>query len=111
MPCGIISNDDIYCDIFSEIMSVCNVMNCSNFIIGGDLNTSFKRVSSNFMKHLYYICEHESIKQCVDFEGSNVCYIFASRVDNGTHIIDHFQLNNGLFDHMLEYYCMYKRVA
>ena len=35
------------------------------------------------------------------------CYTFTSPVDNGTHIIDHFQLNNGLFDHMLEYYIMH----
>ena len=28
-------------------------------------------------------------------------------MDNGTHIIDHFLLNNGLFDHMLEYYSMH----
>ena len=54
-----------YCDILSEIMSVCNVMNSSNFIIGGDLNTYFKRVSSNFTKHLNYICEHESIKPLI----------------------------------------------
>ena len=48
MPCDIRSNDDLYCDMFSEIMSVCNIMNCSimncsNFNIGGDLNTSFQR--------------------------------------------------------------------
>ena len=90
-------------------MSVCNIMNCSNFITGGDLNTSFKHVSSNFTKHLNYICEHESIKPCIDFEGNNVCYTFTSHVDNGTqcHIIDHFPLNNGLFDHMLQYYSMH----
>ena len=48
MPCDIRSNDDMYCDILGEIVSACNIVNCSNFIIGGDLNTSFKRVSSNF---------------------------------------------------------------
>ena len=107
MPCDVRSNDGMYCEIFSKIMSVCNVMNCSNFIIGGDLNTSFKRLSSNFTKHLNYICEHESIKPCIDFEGNNVCYTSTSPVDNGTHIIDHFLLINGLFDHMLEYYSMH----
>ena len=67
----------IYCDILSEIMSLCNVMNCSNFIIGSDLNTTFKLVHSNFTKHLNYICEHESIKPCTDFEGNNVLlYIY-----------------------------------
>ena len=86
MPCDIRSNDDMYCDILSEIMSVCNIMNCSNFIIGGDLNTSFKLVSSNFTKH--YICEHKSSKPCIDFEGNDMCYTFTSPVDNYTHVID-----------------------
>ena len=27
-------------------------------------------------------------------------------VDNGAHVIDHFLLNNGLIDHMLDYYIM-----
>ena len=60
-------------------------------------------MSSNLTKQLNYICEHESIKPCIDFEGNNVYYTFTSPVDNGIHIIDHFLLNNGLFDHMLEY--------
>lgn len=107
MPCDTRCNDDLYCNILTEIMSTCNIMNCSNFIIGGDMNTSFNRVSSNFTKHLNYICERETIKPCIDFEGHNVCYTFTSPVDNGTHVIDHFLLNNGLFDHMLEYYTMH----
>ena len=107
MPCDIISNDDMYCDSLSEIMSVGNVMNCSNFIIGSDLNTSFKRVSSNFTNHLNYIYKHETIKPCIGIEGNNVCYTFTSPVDNGTHIIDYFLLNNKYFDHMLEYYSMH----
>ena len=86
-------------------MMIC--MNCSNFIIGGDLNTSVKRVSSNFTKYLNYIYQQESIKPCIDFEGNKVCYTFTSPVDNGTHNIDHFLLNNGLFDQMLEYYSMH----
>ena len=93
--CHVISDLMMICIATSEIMSVYNIMNCSNFIIGGDMNTSFKRVSSNYTKHLYYICKH-------DFEGNNVCYTFTSSVDNCTHIIDHFLLNNGIFDHMLE---------
>ena len=47
------------------------------------------------------------MKPCIDFEGNNVCYTFTSPVVNGTHIIDHFLLSNGLFDHMLEYYSMH----
>ena len=46
-------------------------MNCSNFIIGGELNTSFQRTPSN----------------CI-------------------HVIGHVLLNNGLFEHMLDYYGM-----
>ena len=107
VPCDIRYNDDIYGDILSEMLSACNIMYCSNFIIGGHLNTSFKRESSNFTKHLNYICEHESINPCIDFEGNNVCYTFTCPVDNGTHIIDQFLLNDGLFDHMLEYYSMH----
>ena len=63
------------------------------------------------MKHLNYMCEHESIKPCIDFEGNNVRYTFASPMDNGAHIIDHFLLNNGLFDHMLEYCSMMAQIC
>ena len=51
MSCDKRSNDYVSCHILNEIMSVSNVMNCFNFIIGGDLNISFKRVSSNFTKN------------------------------------------------------------
>ena len=45
--------------------------------------------------------------QAIDFEGNNVCYTFTSPVDNGTHVIDHFLLTNGLFAHMLDYHGMH----
>ena len=76
-------------------MSVYNTVNCSNFIIGGDLSTSFDRMSLVFMKHLNDICEHESCKSYIDFEGNTICYTFSSAVDNDTHINDHVLLNNG----------------
>ena len=31
-------------------------------------------------------------------------------MDNGTHVIDHFLVNNGLFDHMLDYYSRHNGV-
>ena len=71
MPCKIRDNDGLYCDIFSEVMRVCNILDCSNFIIGDDLNTSFQCVSSNLTKRLNYICDDESIKPCIGFEGNN----------------------------------------
>ena len=111
MPCDIIYNDDLYCDIFSEIMSVCSIMNCSSFIIGGDLNTSFQHVSSNLAKYLnHIICDNVSIKPCIDFEGNNVCHTFTSPLNNCTRVIDNFLLNNILFDHMLDYYSMHDGV-
>ena len=53
------------------VMRVCNILDCSNFIIGDDLNTSFQCVSSNLTKRLNYICDDESIKPCIGFEGNN----------------------------------------
>ena len=36
----------------------------------------------------------------------NFCYTFTSPMDNATHVNDHFLLNNGFFDHILDYYSM-----
>ena len=38
---------------------------------------------------------------------NNVLYTFTSLVDNDPHDIDHFLLNNGLFDYVLEDYSMH----
>ena len=103
MPCDVRSNDNELVEIYGEIISKCNEMDCSNFIIGGDLNTCMKRTDSFFTKHLHYICDTEYMKPCSNFNNQNIKYTFTSPVDHGTHVIDHFLVNNGLFNYITEY--------
>ena len=55
MPYDIRSNDDLYCDMFSDILNVYNTMNYFNFIIVGDLNTSIRRVSNCIVLTIFII--------------------------------------------------------
>ena len=107
MPCDTGANNGLYSDILHEIMAKCVELGSTNIILGGDLNTNLQRTNSDFNRQMKLMCDADNFTPCIDFVDSNIKYTFTNPVDHGTHIIDHFHINDGSFYTVLDYYSLH----
>ena len=107
MPCDTGANNGLYSDILHEIMAKCVELGSTNIIVGGDLNTNLQRTNSDFNRQMKLICDADNFTPCIDFVDSKIKYTFTNPVDHGTHIIDHFLINDGSFYTVLDYYSLH----
>ncbi len=84
--------------VSTTLLSKCNELDCSDFIIGGDLNTNLHRDYSTFTKYLKDVCAAENLKMCSAYRNQSVNYTYTSPADNTTFTIDHFLVIDSMFN-------------
>ena len=72
-------------------------------IIGGDLNTDFRRIGYFNTTALNTCMVKEHVQNGLQHVTSNVDYTFQSKINNIRSITDHFLLTDNLFNTVCEY--------
>ena len=106
MPCDTESdhvNNNEFKDILNEISCISEANNIDNIVIGGDLNTDFKRVNSLHTKSLFSFVEHHTMKCGLHFEYSHVDYSYESKSNHSRSLVDHFVITENLFCNIVDY--------
>ncbi len=103
MPCDSPNNLNEFVSTWDEILSTCDIVQCNNFIIGGDLNTSLDRSNSGFTQYLLNIVEREHLYLCINDNVSDIDFTFTSPVNHSNHTIDHFIVNSALSKYITAY--------
>ena len=96
MPCDSHDNFNEYVTVWDDIISTCDQNHINNIIIGGDLNTSMARPNSTFTQYLRGFVHKEQFYLSDDSQVSDVNYTYLCPVNNTTHTIDHFIVNDAL---------------
>ncbi len=103
MPCDDPSNCDEYEMVLNEMSEVCTRVNADHIIIGGDLNTDFRRKGYRAQKLKSYIA-NESMLSCAQFGCADIPYTYESKQNGTRSILDHFIVTENLFSYISEHY-------
>jgi len=79
-----------------EISELCIALNINFVIIGGDLNTDFRRVHSPHTSMLDEFIEQESFVRCRPVDGNKVPFTYESKLNGERSILDHFIVTNNI---------------
>ena len=110
MPCDTDydrDNLDSFNAVLQEICETCIRLDAHFIIIGGDLNTDFRRLASLHTNALSSFLILENMTNGLQHLSSDVDYTFQSKISNGRSIIDHFILTENLFKMICEYKVMH----
>ena len=109
MPCDVRKNFSEYASILDETRNICQQLNVSNYVLGGDFNTSFSRHSSAFTNHIKHVMEEENMYCCLSHEKANINYTFVNPADvNSRHVIDHFFVNHDLYGAVMDHFSVHE---
>lgn len=89
--------------ILCEIKSMCELTNAELIIIGGDFNTSFKRIRSLHTASLMSFVNENGLVCGSDHPVSNVDFTFESKIDGTRSVLDHFLFSESLARNLTSY--------
>jgi exonuclease III len=97
MPCDFVAgNLPEFREALDDISTLVNLQGGDYVLLGGDFNTDFRRATQNSLALNDFI-ESESFIKGINFQNSNVCFTYESRINGEKSILDHFLLCENLF--------------
>ena len=106
MPCDTARDHDnltTFNDMLQEISDTSASLDAQHIVIGGDLNTDFRRLTSLHTRASGTYLIREDIKYGLQLILSEVDYTYQSKINNERSIIDHFLLTDNLYNMISEY--------